>query len=115
MIIKQLVTIAGSPGRLASLLGMTEVAVYKSIISGRPSLSMALMVESSRELGRLFTCQELRPDISEHRWASWRKNSTKLAEFAKRQKEFEAAAPWPDPESPMHNILAQQLKPKVKP
>ena len=107
--LKRLITIAGGVSRLAKLLGMNEDAIYKAAASGGISLSMAILVENSQELGKSFSRHDLKPRISAKKWSEFEQNSSKLAEFRAKQLAYEADAPFPDPDSPVHEWLLQQL------
>jgi hypothetical protein len=86
--LRQLVTIAGSPGRFAEILGLPVKTIYSFGRSGQVSPVGALLVETSKELGELFKARELRPDIKSDSWERL-KNSKRFKDARKRQKKFE--------------------------
>lgn len=87
--LRRLVAIAGSPGRLAELLGIPVKTVYSFARSGQISPVGALLVESSRELGSLFKAADLRPELRPALWA-FLKKSKRYKDARAEQKQNEA-------------------------
>ena len=100
--LRHLITIAGSPGRFAEILGLPVKTIYSFARSGRISPVGALLVESSKELGELFEAKKLRPDVKTHTWDTCKK-SKRFKDARKRQKKFERENKQDD-RSPMQAI-----------
>ena len=88
--LNELILASGSVEKAATLLGLQKDAVYTWIYKGKASVIGALLVERSVILGKVFTANELRPDVSERRFEQAEKD-IRFRKARKRQKEFESS------------------------
>ena len=109
-VLDQVIIVSGSVRAAARFCGLNQNSVYAWLHRGEVSAVGALLIEHSEVLGKLFTADELRPDVTDARWRSVY-NDNRFKTARRKQKRFEETKIFAElsSKSPIHIVLDRSL------